>query len=280
MNVMSETLASHMRREPPRIDPDDPLEQAESVLRSSHSRHWPVVHNRELVGFISLRDLLTARLPQTDWATPTGELRTSHVMTHAPIVAHPDDDLLSGTLLMERYRLSCLPVVQDEGDLIGVVTLGHLVEVAIELLREEERRSGIAPRVQDLMTSAPLATAWALDDVQYADSLMKEYSVRHLPVVSEGRLLGILSDADVLRALSSSEDPGEILVQEIMTATPRTTAPDTLARTAGQLMLHHHIGALPVVRDAQILGARETNLIGILSKADFLRYLRTAESHV
>jgi len=151
--------------------------------------------------------------------------------------------------------------------------------VAIDLLCDEERRSGIASQVQDLMTPAPLATAHALDDAEYADSLMKEYNVRHLPVVSEGRLLGIISDADVLRAFSSIEDPAEILVQEIMTATLRTTMPETPAHSAGQVLLRQHVGALPVLRDAHLVRPKETNLVGILSKADFLRYLTTAATH-
>lgn len=106
-----------------------------------------------------------------------------------------------------------------------------------------------------------------------ATALMREKHIRRLPVVENGRLVGIVTYGD-LREAGPSEATGlsiheityllqRLGVEKLMTKKPFTVTPDTALTEAARLMLQHKIGALPVVAD----GA----LVGIITESDIFR---------
>ena len=130
-------------------------------------------------------------------------------------------------------------------------------------------------QVRDIMTS-PVFAVGHRDNLKVVEDLMEWKHVRHLPVIAEDdRLVGLITHRDLLRACVSSiagisrQEQDALLrgipVQEIMKAEVLTVGPGTDAREAARTMLDHKIGCLPVVD-----GKR---LVGILTEADFLRYL-------
>jgi acetoin utilization protein AcuB len=97
--------------------------------------------------------------------------------------------------------------------------------------------------------------------------VMDDHRIRHLPVVSEGRLIGIVSDRDVRSAAAGS---GSTVARRIMTPDPLTVTPQTPIEHAARLMLDARIGALPVVDD---------HLAGIVTYTDLLRaFVRVLET--
>ncbi len=135
-------------------------------------------------------------------------------------------------------------------------------------------------KVSDLMTKKVFSIQ-ANEDLGALYDLMTEIHVRHIPVVDdEGSLVGIVSQRDLLRsALYTEEELPEsqmrdllenIKVEEIMTADPETVEPDQEINEAGRLMLDNKLGSLPVVDG--------TNLVGILTEADFVKYVVDQES--
>jgi acetoin utilization protein AcuB len=126
--------------------------------------------------------------------------------------------------------------------------------------------------VRDWMTAVPV-TIRPDAPVAEAQHLMRHRRIRHLPVVEEGRLTGIITDRDVRTALPSpatSLAVGEIrylldrlLVERVMTRPVVTIRPDAPIASAVELLLAHRIGALPVVQD--------TRLVGIITETDLLR---------
>jgi CBS domain-containing protein len=120
--------------------------------------------------------------------------------------------------------------------------------------------------VSDLMTTA-VVTVRSNETVGNAHADMQMGMFRHLPVLDErGRLVGILSDRDILRALAR---PKATLVAEVMTRELVTVKPTTAAHLAAQLMVDRTIGSLPVVND-------EGRMIGLLTQTDFLAVARRA----
>jgi CBS domain-containing membrane protein len=113
------------------------------------------------------------------------------------------------------------------------------------------------------------------DRLDLAQDIMQLGRIRHLPVVSRGRLVGILSHRDLLRAGLSSllqlprreerEWLATVAVNAVMTTNVFTVAPDATVRSAVETMLHKKIGCLPVVEDG--------TLVGLLSETDCLRHL-------
>ena len=128
--------------------------------------------------------------------------------------------------------------------------------------------------VRDLMQH-DVATLDASDRLDLADDIMRLGRIRHLPILSRGRLVGILSQRDLFRAAVSSvlqvarpterEWLGKIPVAAVMTPDPFIVGPETSVRTAVAVMMERKIGCLPVVDRGQ--------LVGIVSETDCLRYL-------
>lgn len=125
--------------------------------------------------------------------------------------------------------------------------------------------------VSDIMTAKPVITD-PNSTLRQALETMERVGCRHLPVVSDGHLVGILSDRDAREALNSpyilrerwqdDELVDHLRVRAIMTPAPIVTEPDTLADEAARLMLANHISCLPVMRG-------ET-LVGIVTTSDIL----------
>ena len=126
-------------------------------------------------------------------------------------------------------------------------------------------------QVKDLMAGEPIAIepgtpcdeAWVIQE---------KCGFRHLPVVAGGRLVGILSDRDLLRAGSAAElgglaSPeqrrGMPLASELMTASVATVAPHADVLEATQILLQQKIDCLPVVDGGQLVGiVTSTDLLG------------------
>jgi CBS domain-containing protein len=127
-------------------------------------------------------------------------------------------------------------------------------------------------KVRDLM-STELATVGRNDTLTLADDVMKTRRIRHLPVIEDGRLVGILTQRDLFHAaLSTAMGFGTkaqkdflvtVPVKEVMTDEVVTIGPDEDAKAAARKMLELKIGCLPVVENGKLLG--------LLSESDLLR---------
>jgi acetoin utilization protein AcuB len=118
-----------------------------------------------------------------------------------------------------------------------------------------------------------LVVASPTDSVAAAWRLLRQHQIRHLPVVEEGKLVGIVTDRDIRLVFPSAltsgrreQDPHDALekiaVREIMTGQVVTVAPEAPIANVARLLLERRIGGLPVVQ-----GSR---LVGIITKTDIL----------
>ncbi|HWO41335.1 MAG TPA: CBS domain-containing protein [Candidatus Eisenbacteria bacterium] len=112
--------------------------------------------------------------------------------------------------------------------------------------------------VGDRMTKHP-STVFPGDTLAQAQDKLRAGGFRQLPVVENGRLLGILTDRD-LRAHGRNI---VAKVQSAMTSEVITVSPETPIEEAARLLLKQKIGALPVLE--------RNELVGIISTSDILR---------
>ncbi len=128
-------------------------------------------------------------------------------------------------------------------------------------------------RIHELMTSK-VVTLNASADLDLAEGIMASMRIRHLPVVSAGQLVGLVTHRDLLRASLSSvqrHDPEaedafnrSVKIADIMRREVATILPDADVRSAITQMHQHKFGCLPVVDAA-------AKLVGIVTEADFLQ---------
>jgi CBS-domain-containing membrane protein len=123
--------------------------------------------------------------------------------------------------------------------------------------------------VGELMTR-DLVTLKETQNLALADELLRLHRIRHLPVVREGKLVGLITHRDLLKASSAkSADPANnpLWASDVMNREVKTVRPDMSLREAVKVMLDHKFGCLPVV-------AEDGMLMGILTEADLVRYAR------
>ncbi|MBI4915753.1 MAG: CBS domain-containing protein [Acidobacteria bacterium] len=127
-------------------------------------------------------------------------------------------------------------------------------------------------KVADIM-SRELVTLAEDDTLADARACMERGRIRHLPVVRDGRLVGLVTHRDMLAAsfsvfaeVSAREEKrlfSRIPVGELMHDVV-SVSPDSSVREAARLLLDNRFGCLPVV-------AKDGRLVGIVTEADFLR---------
>jgi CBS-domain-containing membrane protein len=145
-------------------------------------------------------------------------MKVSEIMTRRVVTATADDTIEEIARLMLRHRVSGLPVIGDGGAVIGMVSEGDLLrraEIGTERRRPrwlefivgpgrlaEEYVHSHARRVGDIMTAkvVSIAPETPLED---AVALMERHRIKRLPVVKDRQIVGIVSRADLLRAVAN-----------------------------------------------------------------------------
>ncbi len=98
--------------------------------------------------------------------------------------------------------------------------------------------------------------------IQGAISLMKKHSIRHLPVIEEGRLVGLVTEGDMRQVFVASLIE-ELSIDDVMIKDPITVKVDTEIDDAARVIHYNKIGGLPVVDEGQ-------GLLGIITVADIM----------
>lgn len=145
-----------------------------------------------------------------------------NAMTPSPITVGASSTVLEAADIMLANRISGLPVVDDKGVLVGIITEGDFLRrheldtdrkrswlqswlaspgrIADEYVRAHGRR------VEEVMNTHVVVVA---PTAQLSDAvrLMERNDVKRLPVIADGRLVGIISRSDLLRALTRMGEP-------------------------------------------------------------------------
>lgn len=134
-----------MRTEVVTVNPELRVERAWELMERRHLRHLPVVQHGHLVGMVTERDLKRAVFAASPLVTvwkagkpqPTGtpgDLPVQAIMTQGASTATPTDTLLSAAVRMLNEKIGALPVVDDAGQLVGLLSQTDLLKALVVLL--------------------------------------------------------------------------------------------------------------------------------------------------
>ena len=142
------------------------------------------------------------------------------VMTRDVITVSPATPIHEAARLMVEHRISGLPVIDAEGHLVGIISDGdlivrqrrqnetpwwHLFFTRGEQMAREYQKA-VGTTVGEVMTR-PVVTISPVWGIEVAASILDTRNFRRLPVVLDGRLVGIVSRADVIKALARATSP-------------------------------------------------------------------------
>ena len=188
------------------ITPDRPMLDASHLMETNHVRHLSVSDKEEIVGVISVRDLVRYFIdseggPIRDLDNvfrPLSVLRVLMQTTMETIAS--ERTVLEATQTMAEKRIGSL-LVLEAGDMVGIVTETDVVRKVIA--------AGLPARSTSVgaVMNAPLIQIDINDTAREASRLMAEKRIRHLAVTEYNKVVGLLSVRDLVKVVSIRDEP-------------------------------------------------------------------------
>ena len=133
-------------------------------------------------------------------------VKAQDYMASKLVTFSPEMDLYRALMMLREYKLSASPVVNADGDLVGLLSeVDGLRAILSQTYHEEEMGSG--GKVEDYMTKT-VDTVSHDADIIAVSKVFIDRGRRCLPVVRSGKLVGMISRADVLRAVEDFANDG------------------------------------------------------------------------
>jgi predicted transcriptional regulator len=250
------------------LRPDDTLATAEWIMARRRLQHLFVVDGGKLAGFLTDRDVLDFRAEAVE-GQQWWRASVNRAMQEPLVSAGPDEPITKATERLAAADADVLPIV-ERGLLVGQVTATDVLDA--ELWPTEATPP--AATAADVM-SAPVVAVNPGDSLLDAAALMVDHEIRHLPVVDDGTVVGMLSDRDIrtiagdpARLLEAEDGDGvrELSVRDAMATDVVSVRGDQRLKEVAHEFAAERIGAMPVVDS-------RGRLIGIVSYLDALRGL-------
>ena len=133
-------------------------------------------------------------------------MRVSEIMTNAAVIDHSDDTVAEAARKMWKQQTGSL-LVMDGDDLVGIITERDVLKATATGTRMDTSIAEVMSK--DLVTVGPGTS------LREAAKVMAERWIRHLPVVDGGKVVGIISQRDLVGVLAGALNEPEALAQLI-----------------------------------------------------------------
>jgi len=199
----------------PRLEEDMPITKAVEEMMASGVRGAPVVRNEKMVGFVSRTDIIKV-LPNVEQLK---NKKVSEFMTKNPQFVTEKESVRRAQMLMKGLMEKSLPVVDSNGRLVGAVSMHEVMEIIWspksskpynELVGSHKEPPDIA--VGSIM-SQPAISVSPSDSIGKVASLMLEKGLATIFVHEGERLVGVVSQADLMEQVISLKKREGVYVQ-------------------------------------------------------------------
>ena len=110
------------------------------------------------------------------------------------VTIKPESDLKQAASILNEKKIGALPVVDNDGSLVGIISERDIVRICAS-----DNQNPLTSLVKDAMTRK-LETAAPSDSIDIALARMTDRRIRHLPVLDDGKLVGIVSIGDLVKS--------------------------------------------------------------------------------
>jgi CBS domain-containing protein len=220
-------------------------------------------------------------------------MKAADVMTHKVVSVNPDTPVADAVRLMLQDDISGLPVVDTLGRLLGIVTEGDFLrrtETGTEHQRQRWLAFVLGPgrlaqeyvqthgrKVAEVMT-ADVVSVSEYTPLREIVRLMEHHRIKRVPVTRDGMLVGIVSRADLLRAMASlggeaipaGGDDGEIRTRLLVELAKQPWAPQVSTNILVRNGIVHLWGVIFDEKQRQAMAVAAENMAGVKGVEDHL----------
>jgi CBS domain-containing protein len=249
------------------IDKDERLSHALDVLEKKGVDRLVVIQDGKLRGILTYADITDRLSVSKVVELSIKRLHVSSAMSDTVITVLPTDDVTEVAQLMIERGMSGCPVVDEDGEIIGVITKG-------EISRLVEKFDDV--KVKELMSTEDILQANPVARLIKARMDMLDAGYSGLPVTDAGRVLGLLTERMVAETMArfTVEVPDkhranqvrQIRVVDAMLKQPPLVSPDESIGEVAKTMLESNLNTLPVVGEGN-------RIVGMISATDLTRFV-------
>ncbi|RLE67129.1 MAG: hypothetical protein DRJ47_01035 [Thermoprotei archaeon] len=254
-----------MSHQPVTIGKDDAITTAVKTMVQNEVSHLIVTRDDKPIGVVSEKDIISKLATQRLRRVDVSSLHVSSFMTPNPLTIKSEEDAVEAVKQLLFKGIGILPVVDDEGKLVGSFTK----EDSLKML-------GKVTRVQlgTLMTVNPV-TLQVTEKILHARKIMLEKGFSAIPVLEEDKLRGVITDFRVMETLVGFHESvhwrfrreriQHLLVSDAMERMPPSVGSELTVSEAVSLFIEKGLKVLCIVENS--------TLTGIVTKSDLLKCL-------
>ncbi len=245
---------------PVTIDKSERITHALDVMEKHDLRRLLVTNDGKLGGTITMRQIARVLGTRNRLGMPATSLHVASATSDSVVRVDPKMKVGDAVFLLQK---SSVLVVMEEEEILGWVRPKDMLKAL--------RMTGLAA---DAMRT-PL-TATPSDRLIHVRRVMLDQDVGRLPVMENGKLVGIVSERDVAKSLRAfrdlvqggQQDPRvkNLLVSDVMSRGVKSIYVDTPLEEARKMMLEEDLGGMPVLN-------QKNELVGMLTRRCFFDYL-------
>lgn len=252
------TVADLMTSSPATVLPDENVAQVYDLMNDRSIRHVPVVDaDGNLEGLVSHRDLVRSvlfafdELPYSEQRESLKTMRVREVMTTDPETVEPETAVIDAARILLENKFGCLPVVAGT-HLVGILTEADFVKHVVDEDETSAQHRVEKEQVDQYATSSPQKVERRTPVPKVAE-LMRQGGFRHMPVVENGRVVGVISER-ILHMMANISGIDLVTAADVMTKNPYTVESGTSLLRVASDMASRRVGSAIVVRSGEPVG--------------------------
>jgi len=253
---------------PPTIDKSAKISNALSIMEKKNTRRLLVTHGGEVTGILTMRGL-AKELGTKKRTKPASSLPVVTAVTKNFTFVKPATKLsVAAKILKEKGGV--LFVSEDEKTVLGWITPNELIG-AYDFAGQQAK---------DVMFQKTIITINSSERLVHARHLMLENNIGRIPVMEDGKMVGVISERDVAVALQEFKDHvpdnyqenqiKNLLIADVMSRKPMMAKPSTPAKDIVNCMVNKNVGIVPILDDSG-------KLVGIITRRSLILAIPTLD---